>query len=78
MICINTRIQGQGKRKEQSNEKKERERSGKRKRNKRMYQNYKWKRCAVPFGSVKTSFGKSLKYTCLIASMAEILFFGTH
>ena len=32
----------------------------------------------LPFGKVNNSFGKSLKYTWLIASEADILFFGTH
>lgn len=35
-------------------------------------------KCIIPLGKVKISFGKSLKYTCLIASVADILFFGTH
>lgn len=32
----------------------------------------------LPFGKVNNSLGKSLKYTWLIASEADILFFGTH
>ena len=32
----------------------------------------------IPFGKVSTSFGKLLKYACLIASVADILFLGTH
>lgn len=32
----------------------------------------------IPLGKVSTSFGKLLKYACLIASVADILFLGTH
>ena len=39
---------------------------------------YKQKEHFIPLGKVQTSFGKSLKYTCLMASVADILFFGTH
>ena len=32
----------------------------------------------IPLGKLNTSFGKLLKYACLMASVADILFLGMH